>query len=833
MKKRWIVLAVILLFIILFVALTPLFLGEGISRMVINQAEKNLQAQVGFEKLQLSLIRNFPRLTVSLDSLKIMPLPPFAADTLLQCEKVAVTVDLLRYFTGKTLSIHSLQISRPVVRLVKNREGKANWEIGKAAPASSPGPSGLAFELQRYSIDRGVIFYSDSLQSNFVQLDNVSHQGSGNFSANQFVLETKTAISAADILFQGNKYLSQAEFAADLRLEVDRTQQRFVLRDNSVRINQVILNFAGWYGMQNGQPQVEVTFNSPETDFKQILSLIPVLYKNKFAELQASGQMALNGHVHGPIGEKTIPKFEINLDVNNGAFRYATQSARMNNVQLDMAVNNPGTVADDVVVLLRSLHFELNEQPVDMTLQLKTPVSRPWIDTSIKGALDLGQLGQLVVLPAGTILRGKVDADLTLQGLVSKQELADMTGSGFIRMQNIYYASPVLPEPLQISQSLIKVEPPRLRLESFQSTMGRSDLSSTGYLVNPLGFLFANQTLNGTLSLSSRTLDLDPFIEAPSTGLQAFELPDRVHFEMKANLGRVLMQGMEFTNLKGDLSLSDKVLKLNGVQTDFANGSLMADGSYRWIPPAEPLLDFNFEAKTVRLSGLLQIAIPASIAPFLSHLNGDFGGTIQLNSALQTSLKPVWESFFNRGNLSISQVTVASVPLLQKLANTVHIDRLNNPTLKNLNPRYTIQDGRFTVRPFTFSLGDYAFELAGSHGVDLTMDYTLKASIPAESAEARINPLLAKYISGSAGLLKGKRLTMDIAIAGTAANPQFSTNIAEALGDTLKQAVKKEAETRLDSLKQKSQDKLEQKTEEITDKAKSRLKDILSGKKKR
>jgi len=345
-------------------------------------------------------------------------------------------------------------------------------------------------------------------------------------------------------------------------------------------------------------------------------------------------------------------------------------------------------------------------------------------------------------------------------------------------------------------------------------------------------FLFANQTLHGTLIVNSRTLDLDPFIEAPSSGLQAFELPDRVHFEMKADLGRVLMQGMEFTKLKGDLSLNDKVLKLNGVKAGFANGSLTADGSYRWLPPAKPALDFNFEAEAVRLNGLLQIAIPPSIAPFLNHLSGNFGGTIQLNSTLEKSLLPVWESFFNRGNLSITQVSVAALPLLQKLADAVQINGLRNPTLKGLNPHYTIQDGRFNVRPFGFTLGDYTFELAGSHGVDMTLDYTLKAAIPAESAEAKVNPLLSRYLGGAAGLLKGKRLIMDVAITGTAGNPRFNTNIAEALGDTLKQAVKAESETRIDSLKQKTQEKLEEKKEEIVDKAKSRLKDILDSRKK-
>ncbi len=835
MKKILLAIAIIMLLLILLVALAPGFFTRQVGAILKGQAEKQLNAQVHFDRLDLSLIKEFPRLRVSLDSLRLIPRPPLSQDTLVRICRISLAVDLVRFFRHDKISIKAIEVVAPVLNLVRNRQGQGNWQILKTAAATDTTASRMGFELQSYRIVDATISFTDSAKDSRVRLEGLSHQGSGNFSAQQFVLTTKTAIPKAGVRLNGMTYLSEAELAADLNVAVDLDRQHFQLRENSVRINRVLLHFDGWFAQQNGQPQLDITFNSPQTDFKQILSLIPVLYKNRFNDLDADGLMAINGRVHGAMGEGILPAFEINVDVNDGAFGYRGQAARMEDVRLDLAVNNKGTKTDDVVVDLRSMHFKLNGQPVEMALQLKNPVSRPWVHTTVKGILDLAQLAQLIDLPSSTTLRGRIDTDLTLQGLVAKEQLGQLDGNGYLKVQQLHYAGPALPQPLQISDALVKVNPPRIRLDHFTATMGKSDLTAAGDLENPLGFLFSRQSLNGTLTVKSHLLDLDPFIEGPSSGLQAFELPDLVHLDLKAEFDRVLMQGMEFADVSGDLLVDKQVLHLNHLQADFAQGRLQADGSYRWIPPARPLLDFNFKAAALQIGGLLQITLPAKLAPFLKDLQGSVDGLFQVNTPMDITLMPILEQFFHRGDLSIAQVAVANTPLLKKLVDATRIERLRSPTLKNLNPHYTIQDGRFNLRPLNFTLGDYTFSLVGSHGLDLSLEYSLTARIPTESAEAKLNPLLSQYLQSSGSLLKGGTLDMDIAISGTAPDPKFSTRIARTLGDTLKQVVKTEAEKRLglDSLKQQAQDKVQTTKDSLANRAKDALKDILQGRKKK
>jgi len=98
MKKILLAIAIILLLLVLLVALAPGFFTRQVGAVLKGQAEKQLNAQVHFDRLDLSLIKEFPRLRVSLDSLRIIPRPPLSQDTLVRIGRISLAVDLVRVF---------------------------------------------------------------------------------------------------------------------------------------------------------------------------------------------------------------------------------------------------------------------------------------------------------------------------------------------------------------------------------------------------------------------------------------------------------------------------------------------------------------------------------------------------------------------------------------------------------------------------------------------------------------------------------------------------------------------------------------------------------------
>ena len=101
MKKVFKILgAVLLLFIILLFTLPILFKGK-IFDMVMEEANKNLKAEVSIADLNLSLIENFPKFTITISGIKVIGQEPFAGVPLADIGEACIFFSKLPFDTGK------------------------------------------------------------------------------------------------------------------------------------------------------------------------------------------------------------------------------------------------------------------------------------------------------------------------------------------------------------------------------------------------------------------------------------------------------------------------------------------------------------------------------------------------------------------------------------------------------------------------------------------------------------------------------------------------------------------------------------------------------------
>ena len=86
------------------------FKGKIVSA-VQTAANKNLKATVSFNPdLSLSLIRNFPNLSLGIDELKIVGKDSFANDTLIHAPHLRLVVDIASVFSGKEIVIRKIHL---------------------------------------------------------------------------------------------------------------------------------------------------------------------------------------------------------------------------------------------------------------------------------------------------------------------------------------------------------------------------------------------------------------------------------------------------------------------------------------------------------------------------------------------------------------------------------------------------------------------------------------------------------------------------------------------------------------------------------------------------
>ncbi|MGB8358975.1 MAG: AsmA family protein, partial [Bacteroidales bacterium] len=395
----------------------PVAFKDKIRVKVETEINAMLNAKVSFADYKLSLFRAFPDAAFTLKDLSVTGTNRFDGDTLASAKTVAIIFNLRSLFGNKGYEIKSVSVGQSLINAIVLEDGTANWDIIKATPADtikenagSLNATPLQVKLRKLSLTDGRIYYTDR-QSNFkASLENTGFILSGNLSVSRSDLALNMDAGKVNFVMDKISYLTDAKANFRAVIDAQLDSMIFVLKDNSLTVNDIVLNFAGKIAMPGDDISTDLTFNAPQTTFKSLLSLVPALYMKGFEELKASGTVSLDGTVKGIYSDadSTMPDITARLSVNDGVISYPDLPEKITAINLRGEVKMDGTKMDNTTVDVSKFHFELAGNPFDITLKLATPVSDPAVSANAKGKIDLAKLHQAVPLDSIN-LNGLID----------------------------------------------------------------------------------------------------------------------------------------------------------------------------------------------------------------------------------------------------------------------------------------------------------------------------------------------------------------------------------------------------------------------------------------
>src|SRR5829696_3603614 len=199
-------------------------------------------------------------------------------------------------FSGKDMKVYGVYLESPRIHALVNKEGKANWEITKPDTAVSVADSSSPFqmELEKYSISDGYIYYNDESINMHAEISGLDHEGNGNFKDEIFTLTTSTKALNANFSYANIPYLVNAETGINADVEINNSSSKYSFKDAAIIVNELKLVTNGFIQLDNDSTYtMDIAFNAPSNEFKNILSLVPAVYKTDFDKLKTSGSAGL------------------------------------------------------------------------------------------------------------------------------------------------------------------------------------------------------------------------------------------------------------------------------------------------------------------------------------------------------------------------------------------------------------------------------------------------------------------------------------------------------------------------------------------------------------
>lgn len=568
-------------------------------------------------------------------------------------------------------------------------------------------------------------------------------------------------------------------------VDADLAGGKFTLRENMLRLNAIQLNLDGWLAQTKQGMDMDLRLNTNEVGFKELLSLIPAIYAKDFQDLKTDGKVTLNAFARGSIeGNTKVPQLEVNLDVKDAMFRYPSLPAGVEKINISALVRNAGGPLDATEISVAPFDFVLADNPFSLNATVKTPVSDPDFHLTARGKLDLGKVKEVYPLD-DMQLNGLVQADLELGGrlsMVEKEQFEQMQAKGSLRLNQMKLVLKDMP-PVDIQQSVFTFSPRYLQLSETTVNIGKNDLTLDSRFENYLGYALKGSTLKGTLNVSSNHLNLNDFMSADTTATVAevpadtvamgvIRVPENIDFQMQASFRELLFDKMTLTDGKGTLLVRNGTVDMRNLSFNTMGGSVTMNGAYAAPQNKQPELNAAFNMRNISFAQAYQdLGLVQQLAPIFAGLKGNFSGNLQIDTPLDATMSPVMSAVQGKGALSTKDLSLSGVKFIDQVADIVKKPSLKEIKVKDLNIDFEIKDGRVTTKPFDLKLGDYNMNLSGSTGLDQTIDYTGKITMPADGIASKLG-------------------TVDMTIGGTFTSPKVGIDMASLARNAAEQALK-------------------------------------------
>lgn len=831
MKKKISIIAAILAGVIILLILIPLLFKGPITRMIKKEINKSLVATVDFSDVSISLIKNFPEITVGLHDLTIVGHSTFEGDTLAFVQKMMMSFNPFDLIRGNYI-VKRVKMVSPDVLLKISADGSVNWDIVKTEESTTSEPvaeeENLILKLNKVIIEDGFMIYKDASIGFNLSLDSLDAEITGNLSEQQTNLDILADMSSVYVDYDGISYLSGARISFKGGVDVDLTQSSYSFLKNKIFLNDLGIELDGKIIYLDEYQYYDLSFAAPSDDFKQFLSLIPAIYSRDFNSVNASGKLGFNGFVKGRYDDQTFPGFNVNIKVDQGRFQYESLPAAVEDIELDATLRSEEGSLDNLVTDIRNMSFSILNNPFSVRLFLERPLDDLNIDAAIKGSIDLSNIKSFYPLREGEQLSGNISIDAAFKGKSSSIETGDFEANGSMSVRDVLYKTPQLPRDVIIRSAELEFGPENFALNQFEVGFGQSSLSAEGKLKNYLGYFLKDQQLSGNLSMSSPYLDLNEILaygtNSPDTAItdsvsfSVFEVPANITFDIDATISKLMYGSMSMSDIKAMIRVNDKKIRLERLNAEMYSSKLDLKGEYDTWDVSAPLINLEMKIQNLQIKDAYDhFFLVRQYLPLAKNAQGALTMEMNFASLLDQNMKLVLGSLAGKGSVKSDGIVLKEINSLDLIDKALNTNVFKNISSGPVNISFQFVDGMLNVPPFDLKAGKVDLNLSGWTGFDTEIGYDLKMKIKKDAFGSQVNSVIndlqSKYGLDQVKALQSDHITISAFIGGTLTNPELTlgtkdmgTNVLE----ILKEEGKEQLEQQVENVKEEASKILEQ-----------------------
>lgn len=426
---------VLLVLIAVGVALYVVFTPEKVTKVVNTYADKYLNADVQFEKVDITFLSTFPNFYLTLDSGSIVShaisddAPNYSQrrDSLLAFQSCRIQLDPIKYLKTKDIDIDEISFDGVTAYAYVSPEGKANWDI---TLPSEPDTTTSEFVLEDYvnslnvrkiSFNTKSVVYEDCQGKMLASFDRLRLSLSGDFYQMKAAAELSADFEGIDIRTDSVQLASDLAIGVETKLLANLDATRFDLDSASLYVNDNRFRLNGFVTLPDTSAiDMDLWLDGQIPALDLLMQLVPISYLPILSQVDVKGKLDVDACVTGTYSKNSFPEIKASLFLDNAYLDYKPLGFDIKDIHL---------VADAFVdltsnCLSRANIDQLSLRTEFLSANVKAAIGNllgdPHVDGKAKVRANVEKtLRHFPVLPKGMSAKGDANIDLDVNTLLS------------------------------------------------------------------------------------------------------------------------------------------------------------------------------------------------------------------------------------------------------------------------------------------------------------------------------------------------------------------------------------------------------------------------------
>lgn len=723
--------------LVLSVTISAFLFKDKIINQFIREANKQLSTPVSVGKMDVSVWKNFPKLSIVMTDVSIEDSHP-GKYPLLTARELAFEMNLIDAWNGKYV-VEGLQITDSETNLKVNLKGENNYTITKSTSGASEGS--VSFALHNVRLTNTVVHYND--QEKNQQHTYTSKRLNASIETNNDVydIEADGDLTTTKLSIEGKSYLAGKTFEIESDLVYDDVKKVLTINPSLLVLHKASFNVSGTYSWKT-KNEIDIRVDGKDTDIQTLVSFLPESTAGRLAQYRSDGDVYFNGRLQGVIGKNENPSLSIEFGCTKATVYHPTYKSRIEDARLEGSFKSKDVMNTAIARLsLKNISGKLNGEPFSGNLTIQDFTS-PDVVCDFKGRVDAASLlgfypSEHVRSASGSLLanvsfNGKIDLlkkkataqKVSTQGMIDLQSIAFNFGKDNIRIDD-------LNGNLQFSNN-------DLALSNVSGRLGNSDFTLNGFFKNIITFLlFENQPIGIETDLKSRFLDVDQlfaigFGNSPEGAVQeyAFSISKNINLNFNCDVQSLRYKRFHASNLKGDLLVKNEMAVSRNIAFHSMGGNMTFSGIVDSHNKKAIDVVSTFHLNGIHIDSIFYV-FENFKQDFIQdkHLKGQTTADVNLEMTLNPNLRLFQETLTGNITASIKNGELNNFEPMKKLNRFLNDEGLSHLRFSELKNDIHIENKTVYIPQMEVRTNVTSLRLSGTHTFDQRIDYHVVAPL--------------------------------------------------------------------------------------------------------